>query len=102
MCCCVNTYDSLSLSKKVISLLTGCFLVCWTPFIVSLFFKLDLQSTINADLYKISFILMVLNSIMNPLIYAWKMKGFKDTFLEYLTCGFNGNAANAISDVLVS
>jgi NADH:ubiquinone oxidoreductase subunit 2 (subunit N) len=55
---------------QVVSAVVGCFVVCWTTFMICLFFKLELQSYVDYSLYSLRYILVTLNFLMNPLIYT--------------------------------
>lgn len=68
-------------------MLNGCFIICWTPFVICLIYKRNLQShNIDSKLYSLSYILVTMSSLVNPLIYAWKNKDFRSTFAEFLRC----------------
>jgi hypothetical protein len=53
---------------------------------ICLFFALDPDRSLSIGMYNFSYTLMMFNSIMNPIIYAWQLKDFRETFKELLTC----------------
>ncbi|XP_058442713.1 histamine H2 receptor [Malaya genurostris] len=74
-------------SVQVVLLIIGCFTLCWLPYFVviltQIFNFLDQNSPV---LYKAVFSLAMANSMMNPLIYAWKNTNFRHAFSKLLTC----------------
>ncbi|EDS38236.1 g-protein coupled receptor [Culex quinquefasciatus] len=74
-------------SVQVVLLIMGCFTFCWLPYFVviltQIFNFFDYNSPV---LYKAVFSLAMANSMMNPVIYAWKNTNFRDAFKQLLTC----------------
>ncbi|XP_018573233.1 5-hydroxytryptamine receptor 4-like [Anoplophora glabripennis] len=70
---------------SVMLLILGCFTVCWLPyFVLTLYAKTTRRKF--ATLYEIFLNLAVANSSMNPLIYAWKNKNFRNAFIYLVKC----------------
>ncbi|XP_074660549.1 beta-2 adrenergic receptor-like [Tubulanus polymorphus] len=74
--------SSISKSKKsimTIIIVLGAFSLCWTPNLIISILKLRYGklSQIYSDM---AIILIPLNSIFNPLIYAWRFKEFRNAY----------------------
>ncbi|XP_058811587.1 histamine H2 receptor [Topomyia yanbarensis] len=84
-----NSQESFSdwKSVQVVLLIIGCFTLCWLPYFIviltQIFNFFDYNSPI---LYKAVFSLAMANSMMNPIIYAWKNTSFRHAFSKLLTC----------------
>lgn len=70
----------------MVLLILGCFSLCWFPY----FFVLTYMRLYNGrslpEVYEAVFTLAVSNSWMNPLIYAWKSKNYRNAFWCLLKC----------------
>lgn len=66
-------------------LILGCFTVCWLPYFVLTLYARTMRYK-SATLYEVFFNLAVANSCMNPLIYAWKNKNFRNVFIYLVKC----------------
>lgn len=65
----------------------GCFTLCWLPYFVVILTQIfDLFEQNSPTLYKAVFSLAMANSMMNPVIYAWKNTNFRHAFTKLLTC----------------
>lgn len=65
----------------------GCFTFCWLPYFVVILTQIFNFFEYNSPvLYKAVFSLAMANSMMNPVIYAWKNTNFRDAFKQLLTC----------------
>ncbi|XP_065171751.1 histamine H2 receptor-like [Atheta coriaria] len=73
-------------SVQMVLLILGCFSLCWFPY----FFVLTYMRLYNGrslpEVYEAVFTLAVSNSWMNPLIYAWKSKNYRNAFWCLLKC----------------
>ncbi|XP_055596314.1 histamine H2 receptor [Uranotaenia lowii] len=74
-------------SVQVVLLIMGCFTICWFPYFVVVVTQIFVFFEENsAMLYKAAFSLAMANSMMNPIIYAWKNSHFRQAFSKLLTC----------------
>ncbi|CAF90900.1 unnamed protein product, partial [Tetraodon nigroviridis] len=77
----------LSLMKTV-SLILGCFVLCWTPGLVVLLLDgLGCERCQVLRYEKYCLVLAECNSFFNPIIYSLRDKDMRTTFLEILRCG---------------
>lgn len=82
----------------MVAIIVGCFIVCWTPFMVLLHGILDHTDIENWHLFLYSFIPATLNSCINPAIYAWKMTAFRSEFCKLLGCCCKQATVNSMSE----
>lgn len=73
---------------QVLMLVMGSFTISYTPFIIvvtinSVFLYV---SDITSVAYKITNLLAIANSAINPMIYAWKNQELKRTFCRIIHC----------------
>ncbi|CAG5928772.1 unnamed protein product [Menidia menidia] len=72
---------------KTVSMILGCFVVCWTPGLVVLL--LDGLGCDKCQVLRVEKYFLVLaecNSFVNPIIYCFRDKDMRSTFKEILTC----------------
>ncbi|XP_065126925.2 lysophosphatidic acid receptor 2b isoform X1 [Paramisgurnus dabryanus] len=70
---------------KTVSMILGCFVICWTPGLVLLL--LDGLKCVNCDVLtyeKYFLVLAECNSFMNPIIYSYRDKDMRNTFKRIL------------------
>ncbi|KAJ8915753.1 hypothetical protein NQ315_004565 [Exocentrus adspersus] len=72
-------------SFQVMLLILGCFTICWLPYFVLTLYARTTRYK-SATLYEVFFNLAVANSSMNPVIYAWKNKTFRNSFVYLVKC----------------
>jgi hypothetical protein len=77
----------------MVTLVLGCFCVCWLPYLVCLVSQLydaavnKSTAAVSQELYySCCYLLATSNSSMNPFIYAWKNQDFKSAFRELVCC----------------
>ncbi|XP_072240790.1 lysophosphatidic acid receptor 2b [Leuresthes tenuis] len=76
----------LSLMKTV-SMILGCFVVCWTPGLVVLLLDgLGCKACQVLRVEKYFLVLAECNSFVNPIIYCFRDKDMRSTFKDILTC----------------
>uniref|UniRef100_A0A182M0W6 G-protein coupled receptors family 1 profile domain-containing protein n=1 Tax=Anopheles culicifacies TaxID=139723 RepID=A0A182M0W6_9DIPT len=74
-------------SVQVVLLIMGCFTFCWIPYFVVVLTQIfAFVEDSSPTLYKAAFSLAMANSMMNPIIYAWKNTHFRHAFKQLLTC----------------
>ncbi|XP_063706074.1 adenosine receptor A2a-like [Culicoides brevitarsis] len=64
------------------------FVICWVPlYIIDVFFSFDSQSlSITIETINALIVLRHFNSVLNPFLYAYHMKGFKKALKRKLIC----------------
>ena len=82
-----NTQGLDNKVNKMMTLVLGAFLICWTPYsiiniIVGFVNKLPTWLDI---MYKLSLTLLYSNSFMNPIIYGWRNRCFREAFKKLLS-----------------
>ncbi|KAG7223519.1 hypothetical protein INR49_015459 [Caranx melampygus] len=88
-----------------LTILLGIFIVCWAPF----FLHLILMISCPRNLYCVCFmshfnmylILIMCNSVIDPLIYAFRSQEMRKTFKEIICCCSLRNACNSICTLTV-
>ena len=81
---------------KMMALVLGYLILAWSPYYVLVpIHNVKDPSTPEwyIYMYDVSVILFYSNSFMNPIIYSWKSRDFKDAYLKILKCGRWPNAA---------
>lgn len=56
------------------------FLVCWMPYNITTFVIIIDSNMYNGTVFSVTYIMAILNSILNPIIYGWKNKKFRRAF----------------------
>lgn len=66
----------------------GSFTICWLPyFIIACSQICDIFGTESSStIYRAAFALAMSNSVINPMIYAWKNQNFRRAFSRLLKC----------------
>lgn len=73
-------------SERVFAMILASFLLCWLPVVyINICEILDLNYLITEELIYVSFYTLVLNSIVDPLIYALYKKDFKRSLRKWLS-----------------
>ena len=77
-------------AAKTLLLVTGTFSLCWLPFVINLLNmiytdKHNPEST-TRQVQKYLSLLLFFNCVINPIIYAKRLPGFKLEFIRILTC----------------
>jgi len=72
---------------QVVLLVLGSFSVCWLPYMIVSCTVLSGVCTSNTALiYEAAFTLAMVNSCVNPVIYAWKNPEFRQAIKRLLHC----------------
>lgn len=81
-----------------LSVLTGTFLVMFTPFIITLTFPiLDYSKKTGILVHNLTGSLMLLNSAVNPILYVWRFKEPR-YLLKRMCCFFNTKLLTKLND----
>ncbi|XP_069771558.1 melanocortin receptor 5-like [Narcine bancroftii] len=89
---CVNSVSQPASMKGAITLtiLLGVFIICWTPFFLHLIFTISCPGNLYCVCFMSHFnlylILIMCNSIIDPLIYAFRSQEMRKTFKEIICC----------------
>ncbi len=62
----------------------GVLYVCWGPFFITSFIPQTSNDVLLASLLALAAVLV--NSFINPIIYAWRNKDFREAFVAVLSC----------------
>ncbi|KAJ8001448.1 hypothetical protein DPEC_G00169600 [Dallia pectoralis] len=87
---------------KTVSMILGCFVICWTPGLVLLMLDgVGCQSCQVLRFEKYCLVLAECNSLVNPIIYSFRDKEMLLTFKKILCClcRRGNNRKNTLSDV---
>ena len=77
---------------KIISFTVACFVICWWPAIISIILGLVHNNATIGDVHQIepfsyfADILVCVNSVMNPIIYATRLTAFKKAYDQLFHC----------------
>ncbi|XP_065331866.1 adenosine receptor A1-like [Cloeon dipterum] len=77
-------------SLKMMMTILCCYCITWLPQMICLFLVLysakspKIDPIVSDDIYAISFMLACCNSFMNPFIYAFNSKNFKEAFKQII------------------
>ncbi|XP_069884773.1 melanocortin receptor 5 [Dipodomys merriami] len=73
-----------------LTMLLGVFIVCWAPFFLHLILMISCPQNIYCSCYMSHFnmylILIMCNSVIDPLIYAFRSQEMRKTFKEIICC----------------
>ena len=79
-----------SKSAKVMLLVTGCYIICWTPITVIFFLRGYSEANPLIDvLYNYFFTFLNINYIFNPIVYSWMNPAVRAAIIDLyqvLTC----------------
>ncbi|KAL7290218.1 hypothetical protein TKK_0015923 [Trichogramma kaykai] len=85
-----NDLDRDSSQKKSIQVvlpILGCFTIFWLPYVVvALVHVIDVDQQPSPTIYRVMFSMAMLNSAVNPIIYAWKNRAFRKAFKKLMRC----------------
>lgn len=69
-------------TAKSFLMVIGAYFLCWTPFCVTLILDIIMKEKINSKVSLICLWFGYTNSCLNPLIYTWKYKQFRDALVS--------------------
>ncbi|XP_061541665.1 5-hydroxytryptamine receptor 4 isoform X5 [Phycodurus eques] len=76
-------------AAKTLCVIMGCFCLCWAPFFVTNVVDPFIGYTVPDKLWAACLWLGYINSMLNPILYAFLNKSFRRAFLIILCCGRN-------------
>ncbi|KAL0973995.1 hypothetical protein UPYG_G00214060 [Umbra pygmaea] len=74
-------------AAKTLCIIMGCFCLCWAPFFVTNVVDPFINYTVPDQLWAACLWLGYINSMLNPILYAFLNKSFRRAFLIILCCG---------------
>ncbi|XP_029917928.1 5-hydroxytryptamine receptor 4 [Myripristis murdjan] len=74
-------------AAKTLCIIMGCFCLCWAPFFVTNVVDPFIDYTVPDKLWSACLWLGYINSMLNPILYAFLNKSFRRAFLIILCCG---------------
>ncbi|MFT7810182.1 5-hydroxytryptamine receptor 4-like [Arapaima gigas] len=74
-------------AAKTLCIIMGCFCLCWAPFFVTNVVDPFIHYTVPDQLWAACLWLGYINSMLNPILYAFLNKSFRRAFLIILCCG---------------
>ncbi|XP_072296143.1 5-hydroxytryptamine receptor 4 isoform X2 [Eucyclogobius newberryi] len=74
-------------AAKTLCIIMGCFCLCWAPFFVTNVVDPFIGYTVPEQLWAACLWLGYINSMLNPILYAFLNKSFRRAFLIILCCG---------------
>ncbi|CAL8262171.1 unnamed protein product [Lota lota] len=74
-------------AAKTLCIIMGCFCLCWAPFFVTNVVDPFIDYTVPGQLWAACLWLGYINSMLNPILYAFLNKSFRRAFLTILCCG---------------
>ena len=86
---CGGTVNTKSENKTAVTLaiVVGLFFACWFPMnVVFMMMGLGIKTSFIKSLYHPCICVAVTNSAMNPFIYGWRNKEFKQAYIKILRC----------------
>ena len=70
-----------------LAIVVGLFFACWFPMnVVFMMMGLGIKTSFIKSLYQPCIIVAVTNSAMNPFIYGWRNKEFKQAYIKIIRC----------------
>ncbi|XP_071948571.1 alpha-1A adrenergic receptor-like [Antedon mediterranea] len=82
----VATFNRQKRAAKTLGLVIGGFIVCWFPFFFVFPFSKICASCVSVTVFQTCVWLGYCNSFLNPFIYAYSNKAFRNAFRRLLTC----------------
>uniref|UniRef100_A0A3P9A413 5-hydroxytryptamine receptor 4 n=1 Tax=Esox lucius TaxID=8010 RepID=A0A3P9A413_ESOLU len=80
-------------AAKTLCIIMGCFCLCWAPFFITNVVDPFINYTVPDQLWAACLWLGYINSMLNPILYAFLNKSFRRAFLIILCCGRKRYAA---------
>ncbi|KAM9835590.1 5-hydroxytryptamine receptor 4 isoform 1-T2 [Syngnathus typhle] len=74
-------------AAKTLCVIMGCFCLCWAPFFITNVVDPFIGYTVPDQLWAACLWLGYINSMLNPILYAFLNKSFRRAFLSILCCG---------------
>lgn len=74
-------------AAKILCIIMGCFCLCWAPFFITNVVDPFIGYSVPEELWAACLWLGYINSMLNPILYAFLNKSFRRAFLIILCCG---------------
>ncbi|XP_062405903.1 5-hydroxytryptamine receptor 4 [Sardina pilchardus] len=74
-------------AAKTLCIIMGCFCLCWAPFFITNVVDPFIDYSVPDQLWAACLWLGYINSMLNPILYAFLNKSFRRAFLIILCCG---------------
>ncbi|XP_053179675.1 5-hydroxytryptamine receptor 4 [Scomber japonicus] len=74
-------------AAKILCIIMGCFCLCWAPFFITNVVDPFIDYSVPEELWAACLWLGYINSMLNPILYAFLNKSFRRAFLIILCCG---------------
>ncbi|XP_043113599.1 5-hydroxytryptamine receptor 4 isoform X4 [Puntigrus tetrazona] len=74
-------------AAKTLCIIMGCFCLCWAPFFITNVVDPFIDYSVPEQLWAACLWLGYINSMLNPILYAFLNKSFRRAFLIILCCG---------------
>ncbi|XP_056133605.1 5-hydroxytryptamine receptor 4 [Lampris incognitus] len=74
-------------AAKTLCIIMGCFCLCWAPFFITNVVDPFIDYSVPEELWAACLWLGYINSMLNPILYAFLNKSFRRAFLIILCCG---------------
>ena len=74
-------------AANTLAMIVGTFIILWMPGIVSLFIMaITKNRDFHIDILELSTILVHLNSAIDPIIYAYRMRNIREALNQFFKC----------------
>uniref|UniRef100_A0A8W8L241 palmitoyl-CoA hydrolase n=1 Tax=Magallana gigas TaxID=29159 RepID=A0A8W8L241_MAGGI len=73
---------------KKLMVITGCFIFCATPYIITTFPVLDYNAPVGKKIHMITAVTLLANSAINPILYVWRFREAR-YHMKRLLCFWN-------------
>lgn len=73
---------------KKLMVITGCFIFCASPYIITTFPVLDYKSPVGKRIHMITAVTLLANSAINPILYVWRFREAR-YHMKRLLCFWN-------------
>lgn len=74
-------FSDIHIAKSFLVVI-GAYFLCWTPFCITLFLDIVMKGKVNSKVSLICLWLGYSNSRLNPLIYTWKYRQFRNALVS--------------------
>lgn len=72
---------------KTLSMVVGSFIICWLPMTISYTVFALKEEKFSGEILDVLSVMSHFNSVIDPLIYAFRIKDVRETMKSFLRCG---------------